>query len=47
MNIQIITKNEKLYDEKNIKISDYSKVEALDNFDINIIDLLYEKNICL
>ena len=43
MNIQIITDNEELVSEEKIVVSKYSKPIALDDFDINIVDLSYEK----
>ena len=39
MNIQIITDNEKLISDEKVVVSKYSKPMALDDFDINIIDL--------
>ena len=41
MNIQIITGNNNLTQEKNIVISNYSRPSAMDGFDINVIDLSY------
>lgn len=43
MRIQIITDNEKLVNEEKITVSKYSKPMALDDFEINIVDLSYEK----
>ena len=39
MNIQIITNNEELVSEEGILVSSYAKPMALDDFEINIIDL--------
>ena len=43
MKIQIITGNKKLKSEKDTYIVDYNNPKALDEFDVNVLDLSYEK----
>ena len=43
MKIQIITGNKKLVSGNDIYITDYDKPNALDEFDVNILDLSYEE----